>query len=142
MTPQVVLNAFDWGLDCTRITAICLPFAQCCSFFHRTPSNLSFHPGLWQINEALPHLLEAVSIDPDSAKYRHTLGLAKCATGDEKGAREDLLEAAMLDEEDAEDRYLLRMQRISEKRRRNNEQQRMLRESRESEEPGAQQVRR
>ena len=55
-----------------------------------------------------------MSIDPENAKYRHTLGLAKCATGDEAGAREDLLEAALLDEEDAEDRYQLRMQRQAE----------------------------
>eukprot|EP00903_Cladosiphon_okamuranus_P013903 g12931.t1 len=82
-----------------------------------------------EIDEALPHLVEAVSIDPESAKYRHTLGLAKCATGDEAGARQDLLEAALLDEEDAEDRYQLRMQRISEKRRKNDEQQRTLKES-------------
>lgn len=119
------------------------------SLSHRTPSNPTLvwidgcaaHPGLSQIDEALPHLAEAVSIDPESAKYRHTLGLAKCATGDEAGAREELLEAALLDEEDAEDRYQLRMQRISEKRRRNDEQQRMLREPRESEEAGTPQVR-
>lgn len=61
--------------------------------------------------------MEAVSIDSENAKYRHTLGLAKCATGDKAGAREDLLEAALLDEEDAEDRYQLRMQREREKRR-------------------------
>eukprot|EP00752_Nemacystus_decipiens_P014145 g12578.t2 len=84
-----------------------------------------------EIDEALPHLTEAVSIDPESAKYRHTLGLAKCATGDEAGAREDLLEATLLDEEDAEDRYQLRMQRINEKRR-NDEQQRRLPESQAS----------
>lgn len=76
------------------------------------------------------HLAEAVSIDPESAKYRHTLGLAKCVTGDEAGAREDLLEAALLDEEDAEYRYQLRMQRINEKRRKGEEEQRVLRESR------------
>lgn len=98
-------------------------------------------PGLTQIDEALPHLAEAVSIDPESAKYRHTLGLAKCATGDEAGAREDLLEAALLDEEDAEDRYQLRMQRISEKRRKNDEQQRTLQDSQASEGAGATQVR-
>ncbi|CAN0554205.1 unnamed protein product, partial [Ectocarpus sp. 8 AP-2014] len=62
-----------------------------------------------EIDEALPHLAESVSIEPENAKYRHTLGLAKCVTGDEAGAREDLLEAALLDEEDAEDRYQLRM---------------------------------
>lgn len=61
--------------------------------------------------------MEAVSIEPENAKYRHTLGLAKCATGDEAGAREDLLEAVLLDEEDAEDRYQLRMQRESEARK-------------------------
>lgn len=58
-----------------------------------------------------------MSIDPENAKYRHTLGLAKCVTGDEAGAREDLLEAALLDEEDAEDRYQLRMRRESEARK-------------------------
>lgn len=79
------------------------------------------------------HLTEAVSIDPESAKYRHTLGLAKCVTGDEAGAREDLLEAALLDEEDAEYRYQLRMQRINEKRKRGEEEQRALRESRREE---------
>lgn len=99
------------------------------------------HPGLSQVDEALPHLAEAVSIDPESAKYRHTLGLAKCATGDEAGAREELLEAALLDEEDAEDRYQLRMQRISEKRKRDDEQQRKLQESQISGEAGAPQVR-
>ncbi|CAM9827511.1 unnamed protein product [Ectocarpus fasciculatus] len=87
-----------------------------------------------EIDEALPHLVESVSIDPENAKYRHTLGLAKCVTGDEAGAREDLLEAALLDEEDAEDRYQLRMQRIDEKRRKSaeEEQQRVLRSSQES----------
>lgn len=58
-----------------------------------------------------------MSIDPENAKYRHALGLAKCATGDEAGAREDLLEAALLDEEDAEDRYQLRMRRENEARK-------------------------
>lgn len=65
----------------------------------------------------MPHLTEAVSIDPESAKYLHTLGLAKCATGDEVGAREDLLEAALLEEEDAEERNQLRMKRMREKQR-------------------------
>ena len=61
--------------------------------------------------------MEAVSIDPENAKYRHTLGVAKCATGDEAGAQEELLEAALLDEEDAEDGYQLRMQREREARK-------------------------
>lgn len=77
-----------------------------------------------QIDEALPHLLEAVSIDPDNAKYRHTLGMAKHATGDEEGARDHLLEAALLDEEDAEDRYQLRMRRLSAEKRANPEENR------------------
>lgn len=66
-----------------------------------------------QVDEALLHLTEAVAIDSENAKYRHTLGLAKRATGDELGAREELEEAALLDEEDAEDRYQLRMLRKS-----------------------------
>lgn len=66
---------------------------------------------LLQLNEALPHLTEAASIDPDNAKYHYTLGLAKRGIGDETGAREDLRKAARLDEEDAEDRYQLRVQR-------------------------------
>lgn len=88
-----------------------------------------------QIDEALPHLTESVSIDPENAKYRHTLGLAKRVTGDEAGAREDLLEAALLDEEDAEDRYQLRMQRMDEKRRKDaeEEQQHVSRSLQESE---------
>lgn len=116
---------------------------------HHTPSNPTLFGrdvptlGLSQIDEALPHLAEAASIDPESAKYRHTLGLAKCATGDEAGAREDLLEAALLDEEDAEDRYQLRMQRISEKRRKQDEQQQQpqLQESQASDGAGGSQVR-
>lgn len=72
----------------------------------------------------MPHLTEAVSLDPENAKYRHTLGLAKCVTGDNAGAREELLEAALLDEEDAEDRYKLRMRRIRERQRKSEEEKR------------------
>lgn len=50
------------------------------------------------------------------------------------------MEAALLDEEDAEDRYQLRMQRIREKQKTNEDQQRMLQESKASEEAGAPQV--
>lgn len=63
-------------------------------------------------------------IDPDNAKYRYTRGLAKRVNGDEAGAREDLREAAFLDEEDAENRYQLRVQRNSSEQRRVDKQQR------------------
>ena len=43
-------------------------------------------------------------IDKDSAKYHYTLGMAKRAAGDERGAREEFDLAAHLDEEDAEER--------------------------------------
>lgn len=102
------------------------------------------HPvtaGSTQVDEALPHLTEAVSIDPENAKYRHTLGLARCATGDEAGAQKDLLEAALLDEEDAEDRYQLRLQRIRHKLSKSEEEQSALRESEGAKKAGASQVR-
>lgn len=100
-------------------------YAVVSSFLFSIPAKLRTYPPpsrpapliYGQVEEALPHLVEAVSIDPENAKYRHTLGLAKCATGDEAGAREDLLEAVLLDEEDAEDRYQLRVQRESEARK-------------------------
>lgn len=88
-----------------------------CFVFARNPTTLHGPvPSLQQIDEALLHLTKAVSIDPENAKYLHTLGLAKRVTGDEAGAREDFFEAELLDEQDAEDRYQLRMQRIERSR--------------------------
>lgn len=89
----------------------------------------------------MPHLTEAVSIEPKNAKYRHALGLAKCAKGDEEGARGDLLEAALLDEEDAEDRYQLRLRRMRDKQNKSEDDQRVAQESQEATKAGSPEVR-
>lgn len=88
----------------------------------------------------MPHLTEAVSIDPENAKYRHTLAIAKYITGDAAGAREDFREAALLEREDAEDRFHLRMQ-LREKEKKAEEERCVPERSEMSDGAGAPQVR-